>query len=289
MSASEQRTSGGGRGGDRPVDRPEDRQSPAGRLRKEIERTKRCCRNCAYASRPCGRWFRLVLARWAILLCANSADAPGEIRAVPGCHTCPNFRASGERRPKAMVLNPHGPRVCKIPLTKGKVALVDAGDYVWLSKYRWFLSARKHGPYYAATHIAGKVVTMHRLIMNPPPGIWVHHKDDNGLNNCRDNLCLCTPAENARRRRHPRKGESSFIGVHRRKEVPDKWYAKIEAGRDRAYLGPFDTEIEAARARDAKAIEMHGEFARLNFPEGHEAGATPPEYRTQKPKDREGH
>ena len=33
------------------------------------------------------------------------------------------------------------------------------------------------------------------------------------------------------------------------------------------YLGLFDDEVEAAKARDRKAYELHGEFAYLNFPE----------------------
>ncbi len=33
------------------------------------------------------------------------------------------------------------------------------------------------------------------------------------------------------------------------------------------FLGFFDDEIEAARARDRKAYELHGKFAYLNFPE----------------------
>jgi len=189
---------------------------------------------------------------------------------VPPCSRCPNFRARGERRTKADVENPLGPVVCQIPLTQGRVALVDAADYPWLSRYHWFCSGTKHGSCYAATHIHGKVVTMHRLIMNPPPGMWVHHLDDNGLNNCRDNLCLCTPQENARRHRRRTNAATPFLGVFQRKEVLDKWYAKVEAGRQRAYLGPFNTAIEAARARDREAIELHGGFARLNFPEERE-------------------
>ena len=33
------------------------------------------------------------------------------------------------------------------------------------------------------------------------------------------------------------------------------------------YLGRFDDEIEAAKARDRKAYELCGELAYLNFPE----------------------
>jgi len=32
-------------------------------------------------------------------------------------------------------------------------------------------------------------------------------------------------------------------------------------------LGLYDDEDEAARARDRKAYELHGEYAYLNFPE----------------------
>lgn len=33
------------------------------------------------------------------------------------------------------------------------------------------------------------------------------------------------------------------------------------------HVGSFEYEVEAARARDYRAVELFGEFARLNFPQ----------------------
>ena len=52
----------------------------------------------------------------------------------------------------------------------------------------------------------------------------------------------------------------------------------------RCYLGPCDTEIEAAKARDQKALEFFGEFAWLDFPKG--AGGQEPEDGGQTTEDR---
>jgi len=51
----------------------------------------------------------------------------------------------------------------------------------------------------------------------------------------------------------------------------DKWFARVACGDKRVYLSAFDDEVEAARARDRAAIERHGEFASLHFPEERDA------------------
>jgi hypothetical protein len=54
------------------------------------------------------------------------------------------------------------------------------------------------------------------------------------------------------------------VGVGRQR---DKWVARIEVRGKRYHIGTFDDEVAAAKARDRKAYELHGEYAYLNFPE----------------------
>jgi hypothetical protein len=49
------------------------------------------------------------------------------------------------------------------------------------------------------------------------------------------------------------------------------------------YLGPFGTEVQAAQARDKKAIEFFGEYALAEFPD--ETGGGQPENGGQKDED----
>ena len=255
---------------------PEDRQLPEGRLRKELAKKRRCCANCAYSTRPCGRWFRLVLAQFSgLLIYANSAEAPGKLRGLSPSNVCPNFRA--KRPTTVQTAPPPSPPAdgsfFYIPLTQGQHAMVDAQDYERVSRCKWCLS-RTGNQLYAQRRCRGKTIRMHQFIMNPPKGMVVDHIDGNGLNNRRDNLRICTPQQNAwnhKRRKEP-DASSQYIGVHRYKDRLDKWYVKIQCAGAGTYLGPFDSEIEAARARDRLAIQLFGEYARLNFPREDYAG-----------------
>ena len=168
----------------KPRPRPEDRELPEGRLRKELAKKKRCCANCVYATRPCGRWFRLVLAQFSgLLICANSAEAPGELRGLSPSNACPNFRA--KRPPTVQAGPPPSPPAdgsfFYIPLTQGEHAMVDAEDCERVRRYKWCLS-RVGNQLYAYRKHHGKTLRMHQFIMNPPKGLVVDHIDGNGLN-----------------------------------------------------------------------------------------------------------
>lgn len=153
-----------------------------------------------------------------------------------------------------------------LPLTKGKVAIVDASDLDALRKFSWyaFKNRPKHpdSNYYAASKVAG---LMHRFLLRAGEHECVDHINHNTLDNRRSNLRACTYSENLAWR-FKVGGTSRFKGVYWNKR--GYWHAQISGGGRMAnvYLGSFKSEREAALAYDAAAAERFGAFATLNFP-----------------------
>lgn len=156
--------------------------------------------------------------------------------------------------------------VRQIPLRNFKkeiigYALVDAEDYEMLTAYCWSMA---HG-YVVTSKSRTPHRSMHRLLMNAPKGMVVDHINNNRLDNRRANLRLCTFHQNRMNTFGPRTRKTSrFLGVTPRGE---KWVAQTKHCGEVIYIGLYDTEEGAARARDAVAFGLRGEFAKLNFPE----------------------
>ena len=153
----------------------------------------------------------------------------------------------------------------EIPLTQGKVALVDDADYESLAQHKWFAQRILHHWY--AVRRGGRTY-MHREILKPGPGEQCDHVDGNGLNNLRSNLRRCTPSQNQQNRRKQVGTKNSLKGTrfHPRGRAKP-WSASIWCWDGHHSLGYYATEEEAARAYDAAAREKFGEFALCNFPE----------------------
>jgi hypothetical protein len=163
----------------------------------------------------------------------------------------------------------------EITLTHGKTALVDDADFEHLSQFKWH--AAKEGNIWYAVRTASRregrsSVRMHRLIIGAKPGTRVDHMDCNGLNNQRHNLRLCTHQQNLCNRPATNANTSGFKGVSWYKRY-QKWEANIAVNGKKRRIGYFDSLVKAACAYDDAARELHGEFARVNFPRWH--GGTP--------------
>lgn len=154
----------------------------------------------------------------------------------------------------------------EIPLTKGKVAIVDDCDYEELSKYKWCAARRKDGlAYYAIRSVWGngknKRIFMHRVITECPQGMQVDHIDGNGLNNTRANLRNATQSQNNANSRKPKSNKSGFKGVHLHTQRK-RWVAMIKINKKARYLGIFDTPELAHQAYCLAAKDLFGDFAR---------------------------
>ena len=158
----------------------------------------------------------------------------------------------------------------EIPLTQGKVALVDDEDYERITALKWTanLQKRRGDAWYAARNDRrrgiNRTILMHRVILDAPPGMQVDHVNGDGLDNRRSNLRLCSASENSHNARKRRGVTSSqFKGVTWRKDS-QKWRARIRSNHRLILIGQFDTEEAAALAWNEAAIKYHGAFARLN-------------------------
>lgn len=150
----------------------------------------------------------------------------------------------------------------EIALTRGLVAVVDQSDHAALARYRWYAVPRSNGKgFYAARNSNGARVWMHRAILRAPAGVLVDHKDGDGLNNRRGNLRLASHQQNNWNRRLDSKG-----GVRGVRPVVGGWAARICTAKGKTIsLGVYATPEAAAKAYDAAARSLRGEFALVNF------------------------
>lgn len=132
-------------------------------------------------------------------------------------------------------------------------------DHDLISKYKWNV---KGG--YALSTVGN--YRMHRLIMIAETGVKVDHINSNKLDNHRENLRLANSQQNAQNVSKRTNTTSKFLGVYYSNRQR-KFVSNISVNNKHVYIGSYNNEIDAARARDLFIVhEIPNFFHKLNFP-----------------------
>lgn len=131
--------------------------------------------------------------------------------------------------------------VIEIPLTRGKIAVIDEADLPIVQPFTWYATKEVRGVCYANTwrgvNEVPQTIRMHRLLMAAEAGQVVDHINGDGLDNRRENLRFADARRNQWNRRTWVE-TSSYKGVrwYRRDQV---WYALITTNGKKVHLGSF--------------------------------------------------
>lgn len=111
------------------------------------------------------------------------------------------------------------------------------------------------------------ITRAHQIAWYLTYGVWAHKSIDHINNDASDNrlsnLRLANDIQNSHNRRKYKKNSTSrYKGVHM---VKDRWRATIQFNKKQVSLGYYDSELDAAKAYNAKALELLGEYASLNI------------------------
>lgn len=156
-----------------------------------------------------------------------------------------------------------------VPLGHGAVAWIDEEDWDRARPYAWVRKVTD-GILYAQGFLGNASVYMHRLVMEPGPGVQVDHRTHDArlrvADNRRSNLRLATPSENSGNRRPQKRATASIFKGVLRDERRRCWVAEIRKDRVRHCLGSFKQEADAALRYDLAAVRLYGDRALTNFP-----------------------
>ena len=158
---------------------------------------------------------------------------------------------------------------------KGYKIAVDFDDFEKVLCLSWEVIKRSDTYIYFRARLRGvdpetgeklykKKVYLHRYIMGiTDPSVVVDHINGNTLDNRKDNLRVCTVAENNCNRINKR-NSIGYKGVRKEGSKEKPYTARIQHKGKVYLLGSFTSPEEAHEAYCEKAKEFHGEFCRFN-------------------------
>lgn len=133
----------------------------------------------------------------------------------------------------------------------------DIEDYELIKDYCWL----ENDQGYATSHNAdGSNIRQHRLILHPNADEIIDHKNQNRLDNRRENLRIANKQTNGINRPCNSNNKLGVKGVNLQSNGK-KYTARIMVNGKTLYLGSYDTIEEASKVRMSKEKELFGDFA----------------------------
>lgn len=150
----------------------------------------------------------------------------------------------------------------EIVLVNGGTTIVDTADAILVAGFNWHRST--NGYVYADRNKLR--LALHRLIAGAGDNEQVDHENGDPLDNRATNLRVCNPSQNSANRGPDRRRggtTSKYKGVSWSRSK-NRWVVYVHVNGKTRYIGRSTDEFEAARMYDQAALEVWGEFARLN-------------------------
>lgn len=147
--------------------------------------------------------------------------------------------------------------VAVVKLTQGKFAVVDVADLDLIEPARWHASQVSPDAWYADSTVPERF--MHRIVTGAPKGMYVDHKNHDGLDNRRVNLSVGTQQANiANRNRANTNSRSGVRGVSRATITGRDYFVFRCQIRTCPVVRYFAADDEGQAAAIGASVEHHG-------------------------------
>lgn len=136
-----------------------------------------------------------------------------------------------------------------IPLTQGKVTIVDDEDYEYLMQWSWHYAAGGYAArgYRVKGSRSVQKIYMHRLLHKTPEGFDTDHENRNKLDNQKHNLVTKTRSANNVNAGPQKNSKSGYRGVSWDKQK-NKWVARCKYQGKYYHIGFFESPRKASAA-----------------------------------------